>query len=113
MKPGASDDPFADDSDDIPNDEPTSETATDSARATDQQLSYIHSRDGVKDGRTQRPIFLRDEYEDGLDDLVDRMEERFDQQVYKTDVQEAMVALGIRNSDQLASILNEWGYGWE
>jgi hypothetical protein len=118
---GPADDPFADDDS---SEEESSGTAAESADANDagaadrpetqsRQLPYVYSRDSVKEGRTQRPIFLRPEYEEGLGDLVDEMEDRFGETVYKTDVQEAAMAVAMANPDLLEATLEEWGYGWE
>jgi len=124
MKQGSADDPFAED----PVDEESGADATDSEETTDdtvetdtvetrirterRSLPYIHARDGVKDGRTQRPVFLRDHVEEGIADLVDEMEAEFGERVYKTDVTEAAMVIAQEHPELLAEILEEWGYGW-
>jgi hypothetical protein len=75
-------------------------------------LPYIHARDGVKDGRTQRPVFLRDHVESGIDDLVAEMEAELGEDVYKTDVTEAAMAAAQENPELVLAKLEEWGYGW-
>ena len=131
MKQGSADDPFAEEPDDQEegsNDQQSKESAVeksdshteleDSTEAEDidttqhRSLPYIHARDGVKDGRIQRPIFLRDHVEDGIDDLVGQMEEEFDERVYKTDITEAAMVVAQENPSLLREILEEWGYGW-
>lgn len=131
MKQGSADDPFADESTDDSATESRGESApedrTDEVTATDpvgseletttqqptaRSLPYIHSRDGVKDGRTQRPVFLRDHIEDGIADLVAQMEAEFGEDVYKTDVTEAAMAIAEENPELVAAKLDEWGYGW-
>jgi len=135
MKQGSADDPFADDTTDqtetdtepeatAPEGEaaPDGETALESAEtvpspdtttsAQDRSLPFIHSRDGVKDGRTQRPIFLRDHIEAGIDELVGQMEAEFGEDVYKTDVTEAAMAIAEENPHLVREKLDEWGYGW-
>ncbi|WP_123538365.1 hypothetical protein [Halosimplex salinum] len=77
-----------------------------------QSLPYIHARDGVKDGRTQRPVFLRDHVETGIDDLVAEMEAELGEDVYKTDVTEAAMAVAQENPGLVLAKLEEWGYGW-
>ncbi|WP_436928169.1 hypothetical protein [Halosimplex amylolyticum] len=77
-----------------------------------QTLPYIHARDGVKDGRTQRPVFLRDHVEAGIDDLVAEMEAELGADVYKTDVTEAAMAVAQENPELVLAKLEEWGYGW-
>jgi hypothetical protein len=111
MKQGSTDDPFADDTTsdtDADTDEattPDSETVpskdTAAGEAAEElggtssdddggsepgRLPYIYARDSVKDGRQQRPIFLRDEIEDGIPELVDELESRFGENVYRTDM---------------------------
>jgi len=75
-------------------------------------LPYIHARDGVKDGRTQRPVFLRDHVEAGIDDLLSEMEAELGEDVYKTDVTEAAMAIAQENPELVLAKLEEWGYGW-
>ncbi|WP_415383534.1 hypothetical protein [Halosimplex sp. TS25] len=77
-----------------------------------QTLPYIHARDGVKEGRTQRPVFLRDHVEAGIGDLVAEMEAELDADVYKTDVTEAAMAVAQENPELVLAKLEEWGYGW-
>jgi hypothetical protein len=141
MKQGSADDPFADTEQDTAGDEDsaTEQEATKTEQDTPatgndvvetspsveetqegdsstgvqrQSLPYIHSRDGVKDGRTQRPVFLREHIETGIDDLVDHMETEFGEDVYKTDVTEAAMAVAQENPELVAAKLEEWGYGW-
>ncbi len=131
MKQGSADDPFADDTTDeteadaepdAETDTPVTDTGLESpetdlstsntASSQSRSLPYIHSRDGVKDGRTQRPIFLRDHIEQGIDDLVTQMEEEFGEDVYKTDITEAAMAVAQENPELVRQKLDEWGYGW-
>ncbi|RXK47948.1 hypothetical protein [Halorientalis pallida] len=136
MKQGSTDDPFADDT---ATDTDTEETTVADPEATPSQdttaggtaeesdaadsddesgsepgrLPYIYARDTVKDGRQQRPIFLRDEVEDGIPELVGELEDRFGENVYRTDVMEAAVAVAQEHPDLLEAKLGEWGYGWD
>lgn len=129
MKQGSTDDPFAEEPEtESVEDEETAEPGEQGAQDTTaerdsgeltsqsesqrQSLPYIHARDGVKDGRSQRPVFLRDHVEDGIDDLVDQMEDEFGETVYKTDVTEAAMILAEENPELILSKLEEWGYGW-
>jgi len=130
MKQGSSDDPFADtapeetpaetefEADSASTETEHSSTGTERPRETTgsaqtRSLPYIHSRDGVKDGRTQRPIFLRDHIESGIDDLVTQMETAFGEDVYKTDITEAAMAVAQENPKLVREKLDEWGYGWD
>lgn len=138
MKQGSADDPFADEvTDDT--DEPTEADATETlnpatevdqheeatgatsdealsgpketARTTRQSLPYIHARDGVKDGRTQRPVFLREHIEEGIGELLTEMETELDEEVYKTDLTEAAMAVAQEHPELVVAKLEEWGYG--
>lgn len=130
MKQGSADDPFADDPTDEhegdeqvdkegvsestePSEEsqPSIQKSGHTATQT-QSLPFIHARDGVKDDRKQRPVFLREHVEDGIDDLVDQMEDEFGETVYKTDVTEAAMVVAQENPELLLKVLEEWGYGW-
>ena len=132
MKQGSADDPFADDASEETEAEIEPELETGSqgtetdlavtetdvstgttASSQNRSLPYIHSRDGVKDGRTQRPIFLRDHIEAGIDDLLTQMEEEFGEDVYKTDITEAAMAVAQENPSLVREKLDEWGYGWD
>ena len=123
MKQGSADDPFAEepegteqadpdppDEDDAADAEPGDSDADTSRRA--RSLPYIHARDGVKDGRKQRPVFLRDHIEAGIDDLVAQMEADLGEDVYKTDVTEAAMAVAQEHPELVREKLDEWGYGW-
>jgi hypothetical protein len=131
MKQGSADDPFADDTPEEDTSDTDEDTDSDDVKATtgtaetepalstsvssgskNRSLPYIHSRDGVKDGRTQRPVFLRDHIEEGIDDLVTQMEDEFGEDVYKTDITEAAMAVAQENPKLVREKLDEWGYGW-
>jgi len=131
MKPGAGDDPFAEDASeesetDQSEDDP-SETSPNRAAAmtggeaittpqtatTDSQsqsLPYKYRRESVKDGRSQRPVFVQSETEDLIEDVITRAERRFDETVYKTDVVEAMLVAAAEETTPEA-VLQRWGYG--
>ncbi len=140
MKRGSADDPFADDPIDgeaedeseaadqqtaqdsrssaitdnsAVHPEDSSEEDNDSSRSTFSSLPYIYARNSVKDGRQQRPIFLRDEVEDGIPELVKEMESIFGEDVYRTDVLEAAVVVAQQNPTLVKETLEEWGYGWD
>lgn len=138
MKQGSADDPFADDPaidqegseeseektqsteqssrpgrTDLNNGPQSDTTEQDTASGQPRSLPYIHSRSGVKDGRTQRPVFLREHIEDGIDELLEQMEAEFGESVYKTDVTEAAMAVAQENPKLVLAKLEEWGYGWD
>lgn len=136
MKQGSTDDPFAEDptddslegdptdapSDGEPDGTPLAADDTDAESASTEpatpaaaqstrrrSLPYIHARDGVKDGRTQRPVFLRDYVETGIDDLVAEMEAELGEDIYKTDVTEAAMVVAEEHPELVAEKLREWG----
>lgn len=133
MKRGSTDDPFAEEPEEevdneegrpsetetaVPDPEDASSTARDTGESPSrevqrQSLPFIHARDGVKDGRTQRPVFLRDHVENGIEELVDRMETELGEDVYKTDVTEAAMVVAQEHPELVLETLEEWGYGWD
>lgn len=131
MKSGAGDDPFAEDSSETG--DPLSESDAEQADASSkreepdaasdspsitgpngqaqtQALPYKYRRDSVKQGRNQQPVFLQSETEELIDETIDRIEERFDENIYKTDVVEAMLVAGGEGTTPEA-VLERWGYG--
>lgn len=124
MKSGAGDDPFAQDDTDSEADSDTETTPSEDAwdesdsssttsadrRTSVQSLPYKYRRDSVKQGRTQQPIFLQSSTQDLIAETLDRVEDRFDEDVYKTDVVEAMVVAGGEETTPEA-VLQRWGYG--
>ena len=128
MKQGSTDDPFAEDpvdeeqsGDEMASTDSSPDTASDRSGTVEptrteaqqrQSLPYIHARDGVKDGRTQRPVFLRDHVETGIDGLVAEVEAEVGEDVYKTDVTEAAMAVALENPELVLAKLESWGYGW-
>ena len=131
MKPGAGDDPFAEDSTDNEGEplesdpgisDPTAEGAqsdsgaetpavvNSSGQTQTQPLPYKYRRDSVKQGRNQQQVFLQSATEDLIEETIDRIEERFDENIYKTDVVEAMLVAGGEGTTPEA-VLQRWGYG--
>lgn len=126
MKPGTGDDPYADTDDQaqrsasdssedrgLGTSENSESPADSGVNQTERTLPYVFARDSVKDGRNQRPIFLRDEVEEQLPELLSELEDRLGEDVYKTDVQEAAILIAIEHPDLIAEKLREWGYDWE
>lgn len=117
MKTGAGDDPFADDEDEDAeaqaNEQPE-ETTDDSETMSTTDIPYILRRQRVKDGRPHEHVaFLRDEYHELESDIVGDVADAMDlsnSDVSVLDVREALVELGDRHPDELAEILNSWGY---
>lgn len=126
MKSGAGDDPFAEDSDADDASVEQAEERTDSPPETREQASqvetsgknspqgqalpYKYRRDSVKDGRNQQPVFLQSTTETLIEETIDNIEGRFDEDIYKTDVVEAMLVAGAEGTTPEA-VLQRWGYG--
>lgn len=129
MKSGAGDDPFADDETEDKTEltegtermeestprQPGREPAAADERTQEsaEQLSdlpYKYRRSSVKEGRTQQPMFLQAETADLIDETLADIESQFDEDVYKTDIVEAMIVAGGENTTPEA-VLRRWGYG--
>lgn len=128
MKKGAGEDPFADDpepdsSPDVNRTEPTetdsepatstSETGSSNSSQTPMKLPYKYRRSGVRDGRERVPLFIQDSTKEAERNTMSTLEERFGENVAKTDLREASLQAGMENIEAVASQLEEWGYGLE
>lgn len=128
MKEGAGDDPFADESPDdstesdaVPEGEPnagsdaaisgsSTPNTGDNVDPTENQQDYPYMliRDTVKQGRTNDHVYqLRDEYSAQEDVLHDEVEELLGDDVYLTDLREAIVATA--DPEAIAAQLRDWG----
>lgn len=91
------------------------ETEDDTSSETSQpsnSLPYKYRRDGVQDGRSHANLFLREEAEAHVEEVVDAMEETFESEtVYKIDVLEAIVLAANDSSRTVADELRKMGYG--
>lgn len=140
MKEGPGDDPFADDDDaeeseeqaapepdpdPEPELEPESEPEPDEAQADEREsetsstmstsdIPYVVRRQTVKEKRQNEHVaFLRDEYAELEGDILDGVADELDmrsKEVSVTDLREAFVELGNRHQQELAEILEGWGY---
>lgn len=143
MKQGSTDDPFAEDpeprseteagqeqtepgignsiaNDSTPQSPGANATETNpddpsSTSSTSRTLPYIHKRGAVKEGRTQRPVYLRPYNEDRIPELIDAVEEQLGEEITKTDLLEAAMETAIENPRIVAAILRteRYGYDWE
>lgn len=127
MKEGPGSDPFADEDDSEDDDaEPDTQAealneSTDNNEANQQsqtmstsEIPYVVRRQTVKEERNNEHVaFLRDEYADMeadiLDDVADELGMRSND-VSVTDLREAFVALADRHPEEVAAILEDWGY---
>jgi len=93
------------------NTETDSETSTDTSQSSDS-LPYKYRRDGVQDGRNHANLFLREQAQSHVEDVVDAMEDTFESEtVYKIDVLEAIILAGNEPSRTVADELRKMGYG--
>ncbi|MBV0903051.1 hypothetical protein [Haloarcula salina] len=132
MKSGSGDDPFAegdgaDETDetgasDSPDGTSTEspgtllETEVDDAESTETsqpEIPYKFRRGSVKEGRKQRPIFVRPEVESRETEFIRALEDEVDEDVYKTDALEAALVVAMDHPDLVAEKLREWGYDWD
>lgn len=121
MKDGPGDDPFADDdSADETAAADTDDSQADTTVQTKQidgsampDYPYVLRRDTVKDERAEIVAYLRDEYRDGEDEILDDVADEMgisSRDVSKFDLREAMWELAKRHPDEMAEILLGWGY---
>lgn len=139
MKEGPGDDPFADDDDteESEHSEPQEDSDTkpklereherDSAgtQADERksetantmrtsEIPYVVRRQTVKEERQNEHVaFLRDEYAELEGEILDGVANELDMRSKKvsvTDLREAFVELGNRHQEELAEILEDWGY---
>jgi len=119
MKDGPGDDPFADDepkdeSKATDNDVPETEPEPDTEPMSKQDFPYVMRRERVKDDRPNEHVaFLRDEYSDPESDVRGAVASEMDMRekdLSVIDLREAFVELADRHPDELAEILDEWGY---
>ncbi|WP_336003409.1 hypothetical protein [Halorientalis halophila] len=84
-------------------------------KSAGRSLPYIYKRDAVKEGRSQRPVYLREYNEERIVQLVDDVEELLATEVTKTDVLEAAMETAIENPELVVETLKteRYGYDWE
>lgn len=117
MKSGSGDDPFAEsdtDTEERAADSGVVETEPTETADTDRpDIPYKFRRGSVKEGRKQRPIFLRPEIEERESTFLRTLEDDVGEDVYKTDALEAALVVAMDNPELVAEKLREWGYDWE
>ena len=86
---------------------------TDSSETSlDDGLPYKYQRENIQDGRNRANLFLRDEAESDIEQLIEVMEDEFESEaVYKIDVLEAALMAAAGNPDSVSEELREMGYG--
>lgn len=77
-----------------------------------ETLPYKYRRDGVQDDRQHANLFLRQKAQDHIDDVVNAMEDAFENEsVYKIDVLEAVVLAANDPNRTVENELRKMGYG--
>ena len=113
MKEGAGDDPYADEGDEMDGGATaTAEAGADVDEPAEQvqQLPYIHRRGNVKEGRSQRPVWYREETEERIEARVEELEARIGESIMLTDYLEAIAVADTEETDA-ETVLRRWGYG--
>jgi hypothetical protein len=101
----------AQEADRVDTEAPGGSTATESTDTT-TDLPYKYRRGGVQDDRDHGNIFLRDVAQDHVDELVDRMDNVFENEsVYKIDVLEAAILAAGEPDRTVEGELRKIGYG--
>lgn len=119
MKDGLGDDPFADDDD---QQDDRRDGDADNAAEIDTQPRmktetgeppYVFRRDSVKDERSHKPIFLRDNIEADIAAAIRDVEDQLGEDVPRTDWLEAAVAIAQDNPGLVAEELRDWGFDYD
>lgn len=129
----ASDSPFgSDDDEQVDEDESTTETTeldidtsvnetsgTDNSndeneRPSTDGLPWIYQRNSITDGREKTvQLHLQSSTLDEQREAKAGVEQRLGESVKKADLREAALLVGLKNLDEVASTLREWGYDIE
>jgi hypothetical protein len=92
--------------------EPSSESTATESPDTASDLPYKYRRGGIQDDRDHGNIFLRDVAQDHVGELVDRMDNVFENEsVYKIDVLEAAILAAGEPDRTVEGELRKIGYG--
>ncbi|WP_232688798.1 hypothetical protein [Halobacterium zhouii] len=77
------------------------------------QIPYTLRRDNVKDERPHvHQLFVRDDTDDAAREAERDLEEVLDTDVYRLDAREAIYRIGMRHPDEVAELLEDWGYNF-
>jgi putative heme iron utilization protein len=69
----------------------------------------ISARHSVREHRGPKTLFLHESTRERLDQLLDQLPDT-DQTIYRTDVQEAALLVGLDHRDEVIQQLESWGY---
>lgn len=92
-------------------DTPAPETASNTGQFNRADLPYKLRREKVKDERSSvHQLFVQDATDTTEQRTRRDLEDRFDEELYKLDIREAIYLAGMQNLDDAEQILREWGY---
>lgn len=76
-------------------------------------VPWVLRRDAVKDDRPHvHQLFVRADTDGKARRAESRLEERLDTDVYRLDAREAIYLVGMEHLDEVADLLEEWGYNF-
>lgn len=77
------------------------------------QIPYTLRRNNVKDERPHvHQLFVRDDTDDAAREVERDLEDLLDTDVYRLDAREAIYRIGMRHPEEVAELLEEWGYNF-
>ena len=71
---------------------------------------FVLTRSRVKDGREEVMFSLHPETLDAEKSALDQVEDTVGADIYRTDLREAAVLVGLSHTDEIATVLEKWGY---
>ena len=77
------------------------------------QIPYTLRRNNVKDERPHvHQLFVTDDTDTAARETERGLEEILDTDVYRLDAREAIYRIGMRHPEEVAALLEEWGYNF-
>jgi hypothetical protein len=77
------------------------------------QIPYTLRRNNVKDERPHvHQLFVTDETDDAAREVERDLEDLLDTDIYRLDAREAIYRIGMRHPEEVAELLEEWGYNF-
>lgn len=77
------------------------------------QIPYTLRRNNVKDERPHvHQLFVTDDTDDAAREVERDLEDLLDTDVYRLDAREAIYRIGMRHPEEVAELLEEWGYNF-
>lgn len=99
--------------DDTATDSGETDTAGSSGQIDSQDIPWVLRRDGVKDDRpNMTQFFLRDSTDQAERGFQQDVENILNKDVYLLDLREAAYQVAMDHPEEVAAILEEWGYDY-